>query len=172
MYVQVKNKDGSTKKRRHDLKLSDPTISRNRSKRKIGTTSAGKESSHRTVFVSGGTRDIDAVHAVREAFSRHNVEVVGPQDVKAGQDWQKTVNDMIARADAAVFVMSGRPNLWLNEEIKAAVKEGVRHIVPLIVGSSVEVPDILHDIEAVHVDSQSAVADMADTLLNRSLGKI
>ena len=171
IYIQVKNKDGSTNKRRHYLKFNDPDISMARSNRKGGATSSAKEFPRRTVFVSGGTRDLDAVHAVRKVFSGQNVEVVGPQDVKGGQELQRTVNDMIARADVAVFVISGRPNLWLNEEIKAAVKGGVRHILPLVVGTNVEMPDTLKDKNCVRVESPSAVGDMTETILNQSFGK-
>ena len=170
IYIQVKNKDGSTNKRRHYLKFNDPDISMARSNRKGGATSSAKEFPRRTVFVSGGTRDLDAVHAVRKVFSGQNVEVVGPQDVKGGQELQRTVNDMIARADVAVFVISGRPNLWLNEEIKAAVKGGVRHILPLVVGTNVEMPDTLKDKSVVRVESHSAVGDMAEMILKQSLG--
>jgi len=56
-----------------------------------------------------------------------------------GQEWQKT-SDKLARADAAVFVISGRPNLCQKEEMNAAVPKGVRHIVPILVGDNVEIP--------------------------------
>jgi hypothetical protein len=171
IYLEIKNKDGSTKKRRHYLKLNEPETSKALSNPKIGTPSPAKESLRRTVFVSGGTRDLDPIQAVREAFSGQNVEVVGPEDVKGGQELRRTVNDMIARADAAVFVISGRPNLWLNEEIKAAVKGGVPHILPLVVGANVEVPDTLGEINAIRVENPSAVGDMTQTIINQFLGK-
>lgn len=171
IYIQVKNKDGSTNKRRHYLKFDEPDISKAGSNQRSGKTSLAKEPPRRTVFVSGGTRDLDAVHAVRKVFSGQNFEVVGPQDVKGGQELQRSVNDMIARADIAVFVISGRPNLWLNEEIKAAVKGRVRHILPLVVGTNVEMPDTLQDKNVVRVESPSAVGDMTETILKQSLGK-
>jgi hypothetical protein len=170
IYIQVKNKDGSTNKRRHYLKFDDPDIDKAGSNRRSGKIFSAKEPPRRTVFVSGGTRDLDAVHAVRKVFSGQNFEVVGPQDVKGGQELQRTVNDMIARADVAVFVISGRPNLWLNEEIKAAVG-GKRHILPLVVGTNVEMPDTLQDMKVVRVESPSAVGDMTETILKQSFGK-
>lgn len=170
IYVQVKNKDGSMNKRQHYLKLNDPDIGKARLNQKSRRTFSAKEPLRRTVFVSGGTRDSEAVDAVRKVFSEKNFEVVGPQDVTGGQELQRSVNDMIARADVAVFVISGRPNLWLNEEIKAAVKGGVRHIVPLVVGTNVEMPDTLKDKSVVRVESHSAVGDMAATILKQSLG--
>jgi len=171
IYLQIKNKDGSTSKRQHYLKLIDSGISMARSNQKGGKLSSAKEPPRRTVFISGGTRDLDAVHAVREALSGQGVEVVGPQDVKAGQQWQGAVSDMIARADSAVFVISGRPNLWMNEEIKAAIKGGVRHILPLVIGANVELPDTLRDINAVRVENSSDVANITETILKQSLGR-
>lgn len=171
IYIQIKTKDGGTKKRQHYLRFMDPELNRVKSTRKRISAVSKKESARRTVFVSGGTRDFDTVHAVREALSRENIEVLGAQDIKVGQESQRSINSMIAKAAAAVFVISGRTNLWMNEEIKAAIKAGVRHILPVVVGPNVEMPDLLRDFQAVHVESSSAVEGITETILNQSLGR-
>ncbi len=131
---------------------------------------SAKEPPHHTVFVSGGIRDRDAVRAVGEALMKENIRVTGSQDVKPGQEWQKT-SDNIARADAAVFVISGYPNLYQKEEIKAAVQGGVRHIVPILVGNDVEIPEALRHIQAVRVADSESVEVMARDILKSSFGK-
>jgi len=171
IYIRIKGKGGSTKKRKHYLRFVNSALNKGKVTRKLRVSAPMDKSSRRTVFVSGGTRDIDTVHAVREVLSRKNVEVVGAQDIKAGQEWLRSINGMIEKSDAAVFVVSGRPNLWMNEEIKAAVKAGVRHIFPVVVGSNVELPDMLQTFQAVHIDSPSAVEGLVEKILNRSLGK-
>lgn len=96
--------------------------------------------------------------------------MTGSQDVTPGQEWQRT-SDKLARADAAVFVISGRPNLYQNEEINAAVQKGVRHIVPILVGDNVEMPDALRHIQAVRVADSEAVGELAKDVLKSSLGE-
>lgn len=128
IYLQIHQKDGATLKREHYLELKDADGPASRTRKKLDVKPSSNEPPRRTVFVSGGIRDRDAVRAVREALAEQNVQVTGSQDVTPGQEWAHT-SDQLARADAAVFVISGRPNLYQNEEINAAVKRGVRHIV-------------------------------------------
>jgi hypothetical protein len=140
-----------------------------RTRKKLDVKPSSNEPPRRTVFVSGGIRDRDAVRAVSDALAEQNVQVTGSQDVTPGQEWAHT-SDQLARADAAVFVISGRPNLYQNEEINAAVKRGIRHIVPILVGDLVEVPDALADIPAVRVADSERVGEMARNILKSSLG--
>ncbi|MBS0151396.1 MAG: TIR domain-containing protein [Nitrospira sp.] len=169
VYLQINHKDGAITKREHYLELKDSDGASSRARKKPGVKSPPSEPPRHTVFVSGGIRDRDAVRAVGEVLMEQNIQVTGSQDVKPGQEWQKTSNK-IARADAAVFVISGRPNLCQNEEIKAAVQGGVRHIMPILVGDNVEIPESLRHIEAVRVADSDSVGDMARNILKSSLG--
>ncbi len=171
IYLAIKTKDGRVKKRQHYLRLSDSAPKKRTSVSARRTTVAEKAPSPPTVFVSGGTRDIDMVQTVREVLSRHDIKVVGAQDIKPGQEVRKGINSMIEHAVAAVFVISGRTNLWMNEEIKAAVDAGVRHILPVVVGPNVELPEALRDYQAIQVENPSAVEDVADAIVSHSLGK-
>lgn len=170
IYLQINHKDGSSIKHEHYLELKDSDAASSRGRKKPGAKSPPSEPPRHTVFVSGGIRDRDAVRAVSEALAEQNVQVTGSQDVTPGQEWQKTSNK-IARADAAVFVISGRPNLCQNEEIKAAIQEGVRHIVPILVGDNVEIPEALQHIQPVRVAEPESVGEVARTILMSSLEK-
>lgn len=169
IYLQINHKDGSTTRREHylELKNSEPA---SRTRKKPGVSVSQKEPPHPTVFVSGGIRDQDVVRAVGEALLKQKIQVTGSQDVKPGEEWQNN-SDKIARADAAVFVISGQPNLSQKEEIKAAVQGGVRHIVPILVGNDVEIPDALRHIQAVRVADSESVEVMARDILKSSFGK-
>lgn len=169
IYLQINHKDGSTTRRKHylELKNSEPA---SRTRKKPGVSASQKEPPHHTVFVSGGIRDRDAVRAVGEALVKQNIRVTGSQDANPGEEWHNT-SDKIARADAAVFVISGQPNLSQKEEIKAAVQGGVRHIVPILVGNDVEIPDALRHIQAVRVADSESVEVMARDILKSSFGK-
>ncbi len=169
IYLQIHHKDGSTTKREHYLELKDTDGHASRTRKKPDVKPSSNEPPRHTVFVSGGIRDRDAVRAVGDALAEQNIQVTGSQDVTPGQEWQKTSNK-IAQADAAVFVISGRPNLCQNEEIKAAVQGNVRHIVPILVGDNVEIPDALQHIQAVRVADSEAVGVMVKDILKSSLG--
>lgn len=170
IYLQINHKDGSTTRREHYLELKNSEGPASRTRKKPGGSASLKEPPHQTVFVSGGIRDRDAVRAVGEALVKQNIRVTGSQDVKPGEEWQKT-SDKIARADAAVFVISGPPNMYQKEEIEAAVQGGVRHIVPILVGNDVEIPDALRHIQAVRVADSESVEVMAGDILKSSFGK-
>lgn len=171
IYLELKTKDGRVKKRQHYLRFSDSAPKKGPSVPVRRTTVVEKAASPPTVFVSGGTRDIDTVQTIREVLSRHDIKVVGAQDIKPGQEVQRRINSMIEHAVAAVFVISGRTNLWMNEEIKAAVDAGVPHILPIVVGQNVELPEALRDYQAVKVENPLAVEDVADAIVSHSLGK-
>ncbi|MDR4467776.1 MAG: TIR domain-containing protein [Nitrospira sp.] len=168
IYLQINQKDGSTIKREHHLELKDSDAALSRVRKKPGVKSSPNEPPRHTVFVSGGIRDRDAVRAVGDALTEQNIQVTGSQDVTPGQEWQKTSNK-IAQADAAVFVISGRPNLCQNEEIKAAVEVNVRHIVPILVGDNVEIPEELQHVQAVRVADSEAVGELARNIIKSSL---
>lgn len=168
IYLQINQKDGSTTKQEHHLELKDAKGRASRTSKTPGVSVSPNETSRHTVFVSGGIRDRDAVRAVADALVGQNIQVTGSQDVTPGQEWQKTSNK-IAQADAAVFVISGRPNLCQNEEIKAAVEGKVRHIVPILVGDNVQIPEALQHIKAVRVADAEAVGELAKDMLKSSL---
>lgn len=170
IYLQINHKDGSTTKREHYLELRDSEGHPSRTGKKSGKSASPNEPPRHTVFVSGGIRDRDAVRAVGDALVEQNIQVTGSQDVTPGQEWQRT-SDKLARADAAVFVISGRPNLYQNEEINAAVQKGIRHIVPILVGDNVEMPEALRHIQAVRVADSEAVGELAKDVLKSSLGE-
>ena len=170
IYLQICNKDGSTTKREHCLELKDSGGRSSRASKKPGMKSSSNEPPRHTVFVSGGIRDRDAVRSVGDALMEQNIQVTGSQDVTPGQEWRKTT-DKLARADAAVFVISGRPNLYQNEEINAALQKGIRHIVPILVGENVEMPDALRHIQAVRVADSESAGEMARNILKSSLGE-
>lgn len=168
IYLQINKKDGSTTKQEHYLELRDADGPASRTRKKSDQSASPNEPPRHTVFVSGGIRDRDAVRAVGDALVEQNIQVTGSQDVTPGQEWQKTSNK-IAQADAAVFVISGRLNLCQNEEIRAAVQGNVRHIVPILVGDNVEIPEALQHIQAIRVADAEAVGELARNIIKSSL---
>lgn len=117
-----------------------------------------------TVFVSGGIADTDAIRKLGDALTALNVRVVGTEDISAGVPHQVAVADQIAQASMAVFLVSGRPSLWLNEEIETAKRHGKR-IVPVLLGEESQLPESLSEFKSLRVGSLDKMADWARVLL-------
>lgn len=169
IYLKIETQDGRAKVRQHYLRFSESTSKKSQRKSKRSVADETKEPMRPTVFLSGGARDIDAVRAVRSALLEHQVNVVDATDLPLGQQWQDAIGRKIAEAAAAVFVISGRTNLWLNEEIKAAVNAGVPHIVPVLLGENVDLPQGLQDFQAVRVENPLAVEELTNKILGQTL---
>lgn len=167
IYLQIEMKDGQVMEREHYLRFIDASEEEGRDGPTTHSAGAAKELTPRIVFVSGGTRDIDMVQAIRNVLSKHGFKVTGAEDIKPGQDSRKAINSMIEHSVAAVFVVSGRTNLWMNEEINVALRAGVRHILPVVVGPDVDLPEALHEFQSVRADNP---ADLEKILLKYLYG--
>jgi len=117
-----------------------------------------------TVFISGGIADAPAVHSLRQALEKLNARTVGVDDLPAGVPIQSSVSNLIAEADLAVFLVSGRPSLWMEQEIEAAVLDNTQ-LLPILLGSESEPPDTLKEFKSLRLDNQKEVASLAQTIL-------
>jgi len=197
MYLDIALKDGRTRKRTHYLKLQDsektevvakvkraasrsstPSVATGtrRTAPRAGLTStpgAVPEQPGRkgpAVFISGGVMDTAALQALGSALKGKGAEVLGPEQVSSSVPFAKDMDDMISRSNAAVFVISSRPNLWLSQEIEAARRHRVGVIVPVLVGSSTAVPEALKDYKAIRIDRPEQIGEVANGVTNLSFG--
>jgi hypothetical protein len=197
IYLDIALKDGRTRKRTHYLKLQDSektedvaNVKRKASRRAIPSVATGARSiaaragatstpgavpaqpgrKGPAVFISGGVMDTATLQALGSALKSNGAEVLGPQQISSSVPFAKDIDDMIARSNAAVFVISGRPNLWLAQEIEAARRHHVGVIVPVLVGSSAAVPEALKDYKAIRIDRPEQIVEVANGFANLSFG--
>ena len=114
--------------------------------------------------------DAAALEALGRAFKSNGAEVLGAQQLPSGVPFAKHMDDMIARSDAAVFVISGRPSLWLAQEIEAARRHRVGLIVPVLLGSDADLPEALRDFKAIRIDRPEQIEKVANGVARRSFG--
>lgn len=197
IYLDIAYKDGTTRKRTHYVKLEYPEKTDDVSKAKpetgrratrsraIGTrrqtarvdmtgmsgaADIQPEKKGPAVFVSGGVMDSAALEALGRALASNGAEVLGAQQLHSGVPFAKSIDEMIARSDAAVFVISGRPSLWLAQEIEAARRHRVGIIVPILLGSNADMPQALRDFKAIRIEHTEQIEEVANDLARRSFG--
>lgn len=194
IYIDIAQKDGGHLQLSHDLELTSEPAKRSTSDNKsIATAIASASNSslqeampgikdiakavyHRvieevaerlppsTVFVSGGVADAEAVHRLSNSLARLNVRILSSDDIPSGVPFKIHTENMIEQANLAVFLVSGRPSMWMNQEIETAKRHG-KHIVPVLVGTASELPEALRDLSSLHIDGLDNIADIAHGIL-------
>lgn len=117
-----------------------------------------------TVFVSGGVADTEAVHRLSNSLERLNVNILSAEDTQRDVPYQVQIDKLIGQSNLAVFLVSGRPSMWMNQEIETAKRHG-KHIVPVLVGPGSELPETLQGFHSLHIDNLDSVADLAQGIL-------
>jgi len=89
------------------------------------------------VFVSYSRKDSEYVHRLVQAFEDHSISVWFDKKIKAGEFWQKSLEEKIEKCSAFVVIMT--PNsgesLWVQNEITYAI-DVKKEIFPLLLKES------------------------------------
>jgi len=88
------------------------------------------------------------------------VRILSPDEAPSGVPAQAWIPRVIAEADLAVFLISGRPSLWLSLEIETAINAG-KAIVPVRVGTDAELPESLKSYGSLHVENLANLTNLA-----------
>lgn len=156
IYLQIAQRDGSVRTRRHWLTLGATADSRR-----------GKESESGrgpVAYVASAAADGPIARKLREALSDRGFDVASVEDLPAGIPWDKGLAQLLKSADLVIFLLSGRPSLWTQAEIEHALEQGVRHVVPVVIDRA-EIPQRLEGFEALHLDSPDQVEPLAQMIL-------
>jgi hypothetical protein len=155
VYLDIALKDGTVRRRKHWLKLADTE----------GKEQRPAAQERPRAYISNGPADGLLARKLSEILREKGFRVETSENHPAGLPWEKAIDQMLESADIAVFFLSGQPSLWTHTEIERALVHGVPHIVPVLVGSAAEVPRLLQDRQAFHVDSPAQVEALAKSLL-------
>ena len=169
IYLEIFLKDGQTRKRRHRLRFrySDPKGS----VAKRGTPTPEVPPQMLRIFLSYGVADVPIARIVRATLRKRGFEVMTADDMAAeGVPFEQRVDDLIRRSDAAIFIISGRPSLWVMKEIDIALDRKIRHIVPVMVGESGPIPKRLEEFEAVCIEDPDQTEAVIERVTDRFLG--
>jgi hypothetical protein len=167
IHAELLLKTGKTRSRRHWLKLERPAPeapARSRAAVRSGSGETAKPGP--TVFVSSSSADAASARGLREALAAKGLIVQSGNSPDPGLPWEKAVDKSIGEADAAVFVISGQPNLVLQREVDVAL---ARHIpvVQVVIGESVQLPRGLEEKASDRIAWSDDIAAVTEQISGR-----
>lgn len=192
IYIDIARKDGSHQQLSHDLKLGPLPVTHSLSATTADSIEEMTEqfpteqvapllkvAAHlfhqvvervaerlpaSTIFISGGIADADAVHKLRTSLQRLNVCILSPDDIQTGVPFQTYIANLIGQANLVVFLISGRPSLWLSQEIETTKRFG-KLIVPVLIGTESTLPESLRTYKHLRIEKLEHIADLAQKIL-------
>ncbi len=167
IHLSIVGRDGKTSKRKHWLRLEDSAPPEARAAR---STAAKEAPAKPMAFLSYGVADAPIADAIRAGLTAGGFEVASPSDVSRSIPVERAVDEMLQRANVAVFVVSGRPSMWQSQEMAkaAALKHGT--IVPVLVGTSAQLPSQLTAFEPVRVTDSESARKLAQKMAKEATG--
>ncbi|WP_430232258.1 pYEATS domain-containing protein [Nitrosomonas communis] len=188
IYIDIAYKDGKHQQLSHDLRLTSEIDSEDNteqegkelisdigkvmpilkntaqafSRKAIDVTV--KHLPQKMIFISGGAADAEVLGHLRESLKKLNLCIKDATDVPAGIPLQTYIDSLIAKADVVVFVISGRPSLWLSQEIESA-KHSNKLLIPILVGQDSHLPASLSKYQYFRIDNLNNITDLAHKLL-------
>jgi hypothetical protein len=165
IYVQIHPKSGKPRKLRHWLTLPYPSKDAGAAPPRRGATPPPSGEQPRTAYLSAGADNAALGRRIRDVLSARGFRVVSMDDVAAGVPIETGVDRLLGGAEAAIFLLSGKPSLWTRTEVARAKAHNVPHLVPVVVGTAAELPSELRGIQAVQVDEKMNVERLADQIL-------
>jgi len=165
VFLDIFFKDGQTRKRKHWLRLRYPESKRVIAKRGVPKSEVPHQMPK--IFLSYGVADAQIARIVRSALHNRGFEVIAAEDMAAkGVPFEQQVDDLMRRAEAAIFIISGRPSLWVTKEIDMALDRKIRHVVPVIVGDVSTIPARLEDFEALRIENPDQFETVIEAIIN------
>jgi hypothetical protein len=155
MHIAIASKDGKVRSRKHWLKLDAPAAGKR----------AAKARKKPVVYVSAGATDAALARRLREILNGRGLEVQTLDDAPAGLPEEKALDTLLDSADAAVFLLSGRPSLWTYSEIEHALAHQVPHLIPVRVGTTAQLPPRLESFQPLDIGSPDDLDRLANEIL-------
>jgi len=166
IHLDIVGRDGKISKRKHWLRLEDKGTRRARSV----VASAATESAEKPMaFLSYGVVDAPIADAIRAGLTAGGFEVASPSDVARSIPVERAVDEMLQRANLAVFVVSGRPSLWQSQEMaKAVAQKKGGAIVPVLVGDA-RLPTALESFSPIYVTDPDSAEQSAKEMAKKAI---
>jgi hypothetical protein len=177
IYLRIVLKNGKSRTRKHWLALSQQPVRQRAAPSKFAATDQSSSRDPPTsneseqiarppvAFISSSAADSALAREVSALLETRGFKVVSSGHGKPGVPWSVSLDDMLRSANAAVFLLSGRPSLWTYNEIEHVLAHEIPHIVPVLIGSDAEVPPRLESFTAIHLDSGANAANLAERLM-------
>jgi len=166
IYLDIKHRNGESTKRKHWLRLEREAARAKPASKPTGRPETAKGEPP-VIYVSSSATDTRYAGILARVLRSRGFETLRVEDeVASSLPAEVFVKSAIDQAKTAVFLLSGKPNSFMNAEIETAQKRGIP-ITPVVIGPDVEVPQPLKDCE-IRLKSgeeiEYAAHDIADRL--------
>jgi hypothetical protein len=152
--VHICTRKGEHLKRQHWLTLDYPATPSKNSIAPGGSRLSKQKSERPTLFLSGGVTELRLANALAEALEHEGFEVVRMEDAPPGVPWDQAIRLLTKQADLMVMLISGGLTSWGMREI-AAARDHKLPILPVVVGSSSQLPHELQGFQAIPLKDAS-----------------
>jgi transcription initiation factor IIF auxiliary subunit len=183
VHLEIYQKDGKVKKRKHWLTLTDTGKDATQKK---SSSRAAKEvvekvarstetmlkaarmpmesvESQPALFISGSVADMQAIRNITQQLQDQGTEVFSTLNLPVSSvPWERQVHDALGKSMAAMFVVSEEPSRTMMQEIDIAKAAGVQ-VIPVVVGKNVKVPEALGQFKPIRF---SGLAELQSAGLN------
>jgi|SRR5215813_986692 len=164
LYATVTGRDNRARVLKHWLTLRDQGGA--------DETDENEPSRTAVVYISSGVADADYALMLCDALSDRGVETLNTDLTPLGLSFADSIHHMLARADAAVVVVSDTSTTWLSREI-ALIQQRNLPLIPVVIarGSSesaplaaVETHPMLSEKAARVIKGLAEISDVADEI--------
>lgn len=119
------------------------------------------------ILISHGATEEPMMRALRRGIEAQGVDVLSPDDLKAGASWQESIRLGIEKSDLLVLLTTGELRGFAEVELTYA-SSLQKPIVPVLLGSSSQPSEQIQSFQYVRLDSEDKVASIVDILAARA----
>jgi hypothetical protein len=132
-----------------------------------GEETPAKEAPPVPVFVSSGAADAVTARELRELLSARGLEVLSIDSASSDLPVERAAEALIRRSKGVVFVLSGRPSLWTQLEIQAALDHRIPNLFVVAIGADVAAPPALEGAPLLRPGTPEDLPAVAEAIAER-----
>lgn len=122
------------------------------------------------VLISYSVADAPLANALMQELNKLHIEPMRLDDMEEDKMFESSLARKMSKVDAGIVVVSDRVSPWMNSEIEALRKYGVKLLIPVFIAGAnlAQLPKSLLDLEGIQIkdasDMEMVATRVADTI--------
>jgi len=115
------------------------------------------------VFVSYSVADAPLANALMKELNKLHIQALRLDDIEVGEIVESSLARKMSKVDAGIVIVSDRVSPWMNSEIEALRKYGVRLLIPVFIGEAnlANLPKSLQELQGIQIKDISEMEMVA-----------